>query len=128
MICEWDYTDFSTLCKRQNEKLESYENAVTNFLSETSVQKAPTKFVLHWQKKFSDAMNYESISSDEYIRKKRKLQKVEDVIRKFIDEVRNCEDNYKMPKDMYSFIESMKHLKFMKHWQDKFYDSMSLPF
>lgn len=128
MICEWDYTDFSTLCKRQDENLESYEDAISNFLSEVGSQETPTDFVLYWQKKFSDAMNYESISGDEYIRKKRKLQKVEDVIREFIDEVKNCEDNYEMPKDMYSFVESMKQLKFMSHWQSKFYDSMNLPF
>jgi hypothetical protein len=128
MICPWDSTDFSTLCKRQNKNLESYENAITNFLSEVGNQETPTDIVLYWQKKFSDAMNYESSYGDEYVRKERKLRKVEEVIGEFIDEVRNCEDNYKMPKDVYSFVESMKLLRFMRHWQDKFYDSMDLPF
>lgn len=122
------HSDFKSLCERQNESLADFENAIRDFVSEVKNHDMPTKFMLDWQNKFSDAMNYESISGDEYIRNKRRLQKVEDVIREFIDEVKNCEDNYKMPKDMYAFVESMKHLKFMRHWQDKFYDSMNLPF
>jgi len=122
------HSDFKSLCERQNESLADFENAIRDFVSEVKNHDMPTKFMLDWQNKFFDAMNYESISGDEYIRNKRRLQKVDDVIREFIDEVRKCEDNYKMPKDMYAFVESMKHLKFMRHWQDKFYDSMNLPF
>ena len=122
------HSDFKSLCERQNESLADFENAIRDFVSEVKNHDMPTKFMLDWQNKFSDAINYESISGDEYIRKKRKLQKVEDAIREFINEVKNCEYNYEMPKDMYAFVESMKHLKFMLHWQDKFYDSMNLPF
>lgn len=128
------HSDFKSLCERQNESLADFENAIRDFLSEVKNHDMPTKFMLDWQNKFSDAMNYESISGDEYIRNKRRLQKFEDVVREFIDEVKNQDENFEMPKHednivrMYLFVESMKQLKFMMHWQDRFYESMNLPF
>ena len=47
---------------------------------------------------------------------------------------KNQDENFEIPKHednivrMYLFVESMKQLKFMMHWQDRFYDSMNLPF
>ena len=67
--------------------LQIFENAIRDFLSEVKNHDMPTEFMLHWQNKFSDAMNYKFDYDDDYIRTKRKLDKVEDVIREFIDEV-----------------------------------------
>ena len=92
------HSDFKSLCERQNESLADFENAIRGFLSEVKNHKMPTRFILHWINKFSDAMNYHFDYNDDYIRTKRKLDKVEDVIREFIDEVKNQDENFEMPK------------------------------
>ncbi len=135
MICPWEKHEesFETLINRQDKKLAYFENAIRDFLSESKNHKTPTRFVLNWQNKFSDALNYRFDYNDDYIRTKRKLRKVEDVVREFIDEVNNQDENFEMPNHeddvvrMYLFVESMKQLKSILHWRDRFYDSMELP-
>lgn len=134
MICAWEYTSFETLCSRQDKRLYDFENVIKDFLNEAKNNKVPTRFILHWKNKFSNAINFHFDYDDDYIRTKRKLDKVEGVIREFIDEVNNQDENFKMPKHenenvrMRMFVDSMKELQFMNHWRDRVYTSMNLPF
>lgn len=127
-------TSFETLCSRQDKRLYDFENVIQDFLNEAKNHKVPTRFILNWKNKFSKAINYYFDYDDDYIRTKRKLDKVERVIREFIDEVNNQNENFKIPKHeneivrMRMFVNSMKELQFMNHWRDRVYTSMNLPF
>ena len=127
-------TSFETLCSRQDKRLYDFENVIQDFLNEAKNHKVPTRFILHWKNKFSKAINYHFDYDDDYIRTKRKLDKVERVIRDFINEVNNQNENFKIPKHeneivrMRMFVNSVKELQFMNHWRDRVYTSMNLPF
>lgn len=136
------HSDFKAVCDRQDERIIGFENVINDFLREVKSHKTPTKFMLHWQYKFSDCMNYHFDYNDEYIITLRKLRKVEDTVREFIDKVKNQDNNFnwgvylknKTPKHkdkivaMNMFVEFMNQLEFMKHWQSRFFDSMNMTF
>lgn len=124
--------EFRKLNAARKKELERFRNAIKNFLDATE-HKKHTKFILQWRNKFSDVMRYRHNDEYEDIRTIRELRKVEDTIREFINECKNKDEHFEVPKHedkivrAYLFVESMKELNFLNECRGKFYDSMNLP-
>ncbi len=120
------HSDFKAVCERQDERIVCFETVIKDFLMEVKYHEKPTKFMLHWQDKFIDCLNYHFDYDNEYIVKLRKLRKVEDTVREFIDEVKNQDKKFKTPKHkdkivaMNMFVEFVNQLQFMERWEFRF--------
>lgn len=129
---EKEIEEFKKLNASKIKELERFKNAIKNFLDATK-HKKHTKFILQWRNKFSDVMRYRHNDEYEDIRTIRELRKVEDTIREFINECKNKDEHFEVPKHedkivrAYLFVESIEELRFLNDWRDKFYDSMNLP-